>query len=236
MNCEEYREAIAADPAFEGGDSHVAGCGDCQAFQREMLALNVKIAKAMQLNVPVLKMPELPEVDTGNVATLPVRKRWLKPMLFAVAATVVLAASISLRVSGVFQSYGSLAEEVLAHMDHEPGALRVTDEPVSDRRLARAVPAKLAIFDRDASLITYAQSCTINGKDVPHLVIQGEHGPVTILLMPEEKIAEAMPIDGNNVKGVILPVGDGSIAIVGDREEQLESIQKNVVTSVTWTT
>jgi len=236
VNCEEYREAIAADPAFEGGASHVAACSDCQAYQREMLALNVKIAKAMQLNVPDLKMPELPEIDTGNVVTLPARKRWLKPMLFAVAATVVLATSISLRVSGVFQSYGSLAEEVLAHMDHEPGALRVTDEPVSDRRLARAVPAKLAIFDRDASLITYAQSCTINGKDVPHLVIQGEHGPVTILLMPEEKVAEATPIDGKSVKGVILPVGDGSIAIVGDREEQFESIQMNVVKAVSWTT
>ena len=236
MNCEEYREAIAANPAFEGGASHVAVCSDCQAYQREMLALNIKIAKAMQLDVPDLKMPELPEIETGTVAILPARKRWLKPMLFAVAATVVLATSISLRVSGVFQSYGSLAEEVLAHMDHEPGALRVTDEPVGDARLAKAVPAKFAIFDRDASLITYAQSCKINGKDVPHLVIQGEHGPVTILLMPEEKIAEAMPIDGNNVKGVILPVGDGSIAIVGDREEQLESIQKNVVNSVTWTT
>ena len=236
MNCEEYEEAIAANPAFEGGASHVAACSNCQAYQREMLALNVKIAKAMQLDVPDLQIPELPDIDTGAIATLPVRKRWLKPMLFAVAATVILATSISLRVSGVFQSYGSLAEEVLAHMDHEPGALRVTDEPVSDGRLARAVPAKLAIFDRDASLITYAQSCKINGKDVPHLVIQGEHGPVTILLMPDETIAEATLIDGKNVKGVILPVGDGSIAIVGGREEQLESIQKNVVNSVTWTT
>lgn len=236
MNCEEYEEAIAANPAFEGGASHVAACSNCQAYQREMLALNVKIAKAMQLDVPDLQIPELPDIDTGAIATLPVRKRWLKPMLFAVAATVILATSISLRVSGVFQSYGSLAEEVLAHMDHEPGALRVTDEPVSDGRLARAVPAKLAIFDRDASLITYAQSCKINGKDVPHLVIQGEHGPVTILLMPDETIAEATPIDGKNVKGVILPVGDGSIAIVGGREEPLESIQKNVVNSVTWTT
>jgi hypothetical protein len=121
-------------------------------------------------------------------------------------------------------------------MDHEPAALRVTDKPVSDKRLARAVPAKLAIFDRGESLITYAQPCKINGKDVPHLVIQGEHGPVTILLMPEEKVAEATPIDGKNITGIILPVGDGSIAIVGDREEQLETLQKSVVNSVTWTT
>jgi hypothetical protein len=236
VNCAEYREAIAADPAFDGGASHVAACSDCQAYQREMQALNVKIAKAMLIDVPELKMPELPDIEADNVATLPVRKRWLKPMWFALAATVVLATSISLRISNVFQSYDSLAEEVLAHMDHEPASLRVTDEPVTDERLVRAVPANLAIFDRNASLITYAQPCIINGHKVPHLVIQGEYGPVTIILMPEEKVAEATPIDGINVKGVILPVGDGSIAIIGDRKEQLGPIQENVVNSVTWTT
>ena len=71
---------------------------------------------------------------------------------------------------------------------------------------------------------------------MPHLVIQGQYGPVTILLMPEEEVAEATPLDGVNVKGVILPVGNGSIAIIGAREELLEPIQKNVVNSVTWTT
>ena len=53
MNCEEYREAIAADPAFDGGVSHVAGCSSCQAYQREMQSLNLKIAKAMLVDVPV---------------------------------------------------------------------------------------------------------------------------------------------------------------------------------------
>ena len=54
--------------------------------------------------------------------------------------------------------------------------------------------------------------------------------------MPDEKIAEATTLDGENVKGIIIPVGDGSIAIVGDRNEPLEAIKKNVVNSVTWTT
>ena len=91
------------------------------------------------------------------------------------------------------------------------------------------------MYERGDSLITYAQPCVINGKTVPHLVVQGEYGPVTILLMPDEKLAEVTPIDGENVKGVILPVGNGSIAIVGGRDEPLETIRKNVLNSVTWT-
>ena len=199
-------------------------------------ALDLKIAKALQIDVPELRVPELPEIETDKVTALPARKRSLKPLWFAVAATVVLATSISVRMSGVFDGYTSLGDEVLAHLDHEPWALRVTDVPVTDERLARVVPASLAVFSRDDALITYAAPCIINGKKAPHLVIQGQYGPVTIILLPDEKVAEATPLDGENVRGVILPVGEGSIAIIGNREEELEPIQQNVVNSVTWTT
>jgi hypothetical protein len=115
-------------------------------------------------------------------------------------------------------------------------ALLPSSTPVSDRRLANAVPKKIATMNRDIGLITFAEFCTINGKDVPHLVMQGERGPITILLMPHEKVAEATPLDGVNIRGVILPVGDGSIAIIGDREESLEDVQQNVLNSVVWST
>ncbi len=205
-------------------------------YDKDTREFDLKIAKALQIDVPELVMPDLPDIESDNVATLPVRKRSMKPLWFALAATVVLATSITLRTSEVFQTHDSLADELLAHLDHEPYAMRVTDVAVPDDRLARVVPASLAVFDRDQTLITYAQPCVINGHKVPHLVIQGERGPVTILLMPEEMVGEATPIDGENVKGVILPVGNGSIAIIGDRDERLEPIQKNVVNSVTWTT
>ena len=238
MNCEEFRQAAATDPAFSGGAGHAAVCSDCRDYQRSMLDLNLKIARAMQIDVPPPVIPELPEVSADNVTSLPVRsrKRSKGPIWFAIAATVVLATSISLRMSGFFVSYDTLAEEVLAHLDHEPGALRVTTTPVSDKRLARVVPASTAHFDRESSLITYAQTCVINGKRIPHLVIQGERGPVTILLMPDERIDAATPLDGQSIQGVLLPVGDGSIAIIGDREEALGPIQEEVLQAVTWTT
>ena len=200
-----------------------------------MKALDLKIARALQIDVPPLVMPELPDVD-DNVATLPVRRRSKAPIWFAVAATVVLGLSIALRMSSVFVEYDSLADEVLAHLDHEPRSLVVTDVPVPERRLQRIVPASMAVFDRDETLITYANPCIINGKRVPHLVVQGQHGPITILLMPEEKVNKETPLDGDTVHGVILPVGGGSIAIIGPREESLEPIQENVRASLTWTT
>jgi len=236
MNCEEYRQAISADPAFDGGAKHVLSCSDCQAFRREMQGLNVRIAKAMQLSVPVLKLPELPEIDTEKVVPLAARRSLSRPIWFAMAASVLFAVVMGARLLGIGITYDSLGEEILAHLDHEPYALRVTSTPVSDRRLAKAVPTDVADIDHSAGLVTYAQSCKINGKRVPHLVIQGENGPVTILLMPEQPVSASQTLDGENIHGVILPVGGGSIAIIGTREEALERIEKSVLDSVTWST
>jgi len=246
MNCDDYRQAIAADPSFDGGAGHLSECVACQAYRSEMRELDQTISRALALDVPELHVPELPELiaqespdlstsKSDNVTTLPVRQRpsltWL-----AVAATVVVAAFLGVRFVGTGIEYDSLADEILAHVDHEQAALRVTDVAVSDERLASAVPANVAEVDRSAGLITYAQSCVINGHQVPHLVIQGERGPVTILLMPEEMINAAQQFTGKNVNGVILPVGNGSIAILGESEERLDRIEEQVLKSVTWST
>ena len=194
-----------------------------------------KLAKAMQLDVPELKMPELPDLDTEKV--VPISRGPKKVTWFAMAATVAVAAFLGLQVGDRHDhGGGTLEEQVLAHLDGEPDSYRVTDVPVSDDRLAKVVPADVATMNHDAGLITYAMSCSINGKDVPHLVIQGEKGPITILLMPHEKVEQARELEGENIHGLILPVGEGSIAIIGGKEESLDRVQQNVVDSVSWST
>ena len=232
MNCDEFKQAVAADPSFDGAATHASECATCSAYQAEMLAFDQKIARAMTLDAPEFKMPELPRIDTENVVTLPVRKT--APVWFAVAATVVIAAVVGVRMLGTDIQHGSRASRIIARIDHEPYGLRVTDLAISDQLLQGVVPDDVAEIDRSVGLVTYAQSCEINDNDVPHLVVQGEFGPVTILLMPEERVAEASTFDGENINGIILPVGDGSIAIVGSRDERLDKIQERVVDSVTW--
>ena len=200
-------------------------------------AFELKIRRALEIDVPELVLPELPAIETDKVVSLADRRRVSTPTWFAVAATVLLAAFIGVRFadnSGVAND--SLADQVLAHVSHEPSALRVTDQAVSDERLYKVVPANIAEMDHSAGLITFANTCPINGHDVPHLVIQGEHGPITILLMPNENVGAAVTLNNTDSHGVILPVGDGSIAIVGARDENLENVRKQVLQSVAWTT
>ena len=74
----------------------------------------------------------------------------------------------------------------------------------------------------------------INGRTVPHLVMQGEHGPITLLLMPDETIDVARTFMGERVTGVLIPHGGGSIAIIGGNEGDLAEVKERVVDSVEW--
>ena len=108
------------------------------------------------------------------------------------------------------------------------------DVAVSDEMLYSVVRPAIATLDRNLGLISYAMSCKINGREVPHLVVQGERGPITILLMPHEMIDMPIRLDGQSIEGVILPVGEGSIAIIGERGESIDQIRTRITENVKW--
>jgi hypothetical protein len=237
MNCKDYKEAIAAEPSQQFDDaSHADACESCATFRDEILALDHKISRALKIKVPDLVMPELPAIgDDDNVVNLPFRRgRMTAPAWIGLAASVLLVTILGVRFASDDVVYGTLAEEIVAHFDNHQAGLAVTNVGVSEQTLANVVEDD--IEQMDIGLITFASSCDINGNLIPHLVIQGERGPITILLLPDEKISSAVQIDGIGIRGVILPVGNGSIAIIGDRNEPLERVEKQVVNSVKWST
>ncbi len=240
MDIKDYKEIIAADPSapIDASDLSAEEHAQLEAFRTEMQALDRRIAQALEIDVPGLEIPELPAIETdSNVVQMPVgnKRRLTTPAWIGIAASFAVAAVIGVQLVGNESAYPSLAAEVVAHLDHEPQALRVTSTPVAERTLASVVSRGGAEIEGQVGLITYARTCTINGKKVPHLVVQGKLGPITLLLMPDEKVEAATPLSGENINGVILPVGDGSIAIIGEREENLDEIKEQVVDSVTWT-
>ena len=241
MNCEDYREAIAADPSesFEDGAAHAVACESCNAYRAEMRALDDVIASALAIDVPELKIPDLPPIgkDDENVVNLPFRRaaNISMPAWIGIAASFALAAVIGMQIVGNGPANDQrLAAEILAHVDHEPWALKVTDVSVSDEQFARVIHPAIGTMDRDVGLVSYARTCIINGTSIPHLVIQGQHGPVTLLLMPNEMVSSPVSLVGESVNGVILPHGDGSIAIIGEREIRIQDLEQRVIDSVEW--
>lgn len=248
MNCEEYREAITADPSesFDGGRAHSAACEGCRRYRDDIRALDLRIAAALAIEVPPLGTPQLPPIDgrRGNVVDFPGKRPWRlrAPVWLGFAAGVVIAVFAGLNLLSPDPARATLAEQIVAHMDHEQASRQVTSVAVPDERLYDVISPKVAApgasaMNSNLGLVTYAQSCVINGNTVPHLVVQGRSGPVTLILLPDEAIEDPIPLSGEHVHGVIVPVGSGSVAIIGERSEQLGEIDRlgqRIVESVEW--
>jgi hypothetical protein len=239
MNCEDYTQAIATDPSFTNEAGHVALCAACAEFKAQILAQERVIAKALAIEIPALRMPELPPLsaDDDKIVSIASRRktRLSMPAWIGIAASFALAALIGVQFLADDSSNDqALADEILAHIDHEPWSLTVTDVAVSGERVRDVMAANGGTMDANIGLVSYAQSCVINGRTIPHLVIQGQNGPVTILLMPEEMVSMPISLHGESIDGVILPLGDGSVAIVGERGINLEDLKKRVSNSVEW--
>lgn len=233
MNCEAFRKAVTADPADASAQlrSHEGQCSECRQYREAMQQFDVRLCRAMEISVPPIKMPDLETTD--NVVPMP-KRRMTTSIWFGLAASVALAGWLGLTLVAPGDPHLSLAEEIVAHMDHEQESRVVTNVAVPERTLASVVNSDVAELSPGIGLVTYARSCVINGNLVPHLVIQGEKGPVTLLLLPDESIDAAIPLEGSNINGVIVPVGEGSIAIIGVREESIEDIGNRVIESVKW--
>ena len=99
MTCDDYQEALTANPAFNDESGHLDSCASCQAYRAEIFAFDEKLAAAMDIPVPELTLPKLPELETENVPALAGRRRISTPAWFALAASVLLAVVIGLRTA-----------------------------------------------------------------------------------------------------------------------------------------
>ena len=99
MNCTDYKEALTAEPGYNDESGHLASCANCQAYREEILSLNEKLIEAMEMPVPELVMPELPDIETENVVSLSSRRETPKAVWFAMAASVWMRRESGLLVS-----------------------------------------------------------------------------------------------------------------------------------------
>jgi hypothetical protein len=171
----------------------------------------------------------------GSPAARSTRSRW--PAVAAIAATLVLAAGAWLGLRTEPRSYDSspLPTEVIAHIHHEPRALATSARTVPEDEFDGVLRRGGASLAAPVGQVTYAKLCPFRGRMVAHFVVQGERGPVTVLLLPDEHVTAALPIDEDGFKGTVVPLeSGGSFAIVGQPDEDLEVIRARLAKAVRW--
>jgi hypothetical protein len=231
---------------------HRESCHDCNPYTERLLRFESRLERALRVALP-LDVAAPSGVDprsdvasrSDNVVPLRARssrrssayrKGWLA-MAASVLMALVVAGGLWLSAPGP-----SLAADVVTHMREEPQAWRRTDVPVPSSKLEdvlRGSHLRLAA-GAGAGLVSYANSCEFRGHRVPHLVIQTEAGPVTVMVLVHERVSKPMPFDEQGYRGVIVPVaGHGSLAVLtrgpATDIKTIEAIARRVLASIVWT-
>ena len=229
MECLEFRRAAGADPKHLVMEAvaHRDSCPRCAEFLRQILALDEKILAA--LSIPV---PDRLSADRGpRIVRFPriERRRWM-----ALAASIIGGVMIG-TLLWVSEPRTSLAQDVVAHMAHEPGAMVATPVAADPAKLAAVLEHEGIRLRPDAGPVSYAQSCPFRGQTVPHLVVQTDAGPVTVMVLRHEKVEAPMSFDEGGYSGTIVPAGPGSIAVIGhEPRDVLNQVAARVVSAVEW--
>jgi hypothetical protein len=235
IDCAQYRRAVLADPHAESAElaEHLTHCLECPAYHDRLLRFEGGLTRALRIDARVLPQPRqvLPARLGRNGRVR--RNGWL-----ALAASLLLALLVGTLWLGA--PHASLAADVVAHMAGEPDAWTRTDVPVPSADLAPVLAEARMRLRPDAGMVSYAQSCLFRGHHVPHLVVQTDMGPVTVMVLVHENVAAARMFDEGGYRGTIVPVpGHGSIAVLIKGEEgdlaQVERVAARVKDAIVWT-
>ena len=201
MNCLEFRRSVGAEPYSTAPEivAHAAACAQCARYQQEMQQMEALIQRSLQI-------PLAAPASSRARAT----RRVLQ---WGLAASVLLGVAIAVLWLGY--SPPALAEQLGDHVRHEAASMVRTNTVVDGREL-QEVLAQSGVRLQDVGPVSYAMSCSFRGHQVPHLVVQTDSGPVTVILLPREQgVTVAENFDEGGYRGVILPAPRGAIAVLG---------------------
>jgi hypothetical protein len=234
MNHNEARLLIGAEPDSPPSPelaSHLASCADCAQFHREMVTLDANIRRALERGPVVAAAAPVASVTPIEHARTARKEKptnvWSG---WALAASVAVA---SVLVIWALRPTETLAHDIVAHVEYESDSWS-SKQPVSPAAVDGILAKAGVVLDMSSDKVMYARTCLFRGHLVPHLVVHTPSGPVTVLVLPDEKVTRKTNFHEDGMTGVITPAPHGSIAVLALGNDSVEAASEQIQQSVRW--
>lgn len=217
MDCTAFRrrllEAPACDdPAFV---AHRRGCDACAEEAREAERIEAALTRLIKVTPPP---------DLKARLRPPARGRGRPRLALAAAIVGAIALGLLSRLGdSAADADARLVAELVGHLGLEPQAL-AQREPISAQALHRLTPRVRVEAAGLGYPITYAMPCVLMDRPGLHLVLQMEEGPVTVLVVSDLSIGEPRLVHQGQLRGLVRPVANGSLAVFGHELSALEAL------------
>ena len=237
MNCLEFRRLLLIEPCSSDDDfiAHRASCVECNHEAGRSAQLEKQLHTALSVDPPEgLRERILLAHALGHNKP---RRINLPPWL-TIAASLLLVIGLvgGLGYHWVDTLFGAsdLEVAVLNHVNDELDHLH-EDHNLQTADLEVLLAPFGARLKNALGRVNYAGRCNIRKHSGIHLVVPGQQGPITILLMPDEHVDHQQAIRSSRFNGVIVPTPYGSMAVIGEKGEVLDSVVDTVAEKIIWT-
>ncbi|MCF6225284.1 MAG: DUF3379 family protein [Xanthomonadales bacterium] len=239
MNFSSFKQWLGADPYAREPETIQAGKNDpsSAAAAREAEDFESKLENALRVETPENLLASILASTATEKPAKPViqaRGRWILA-LAASAFMAVGAASVLLWYQQhtyssvedyVYKHMQADGEHVLAQADIQGGVTRTQVNQVL-QPFSATVNADLL------ASIKFIKTCpTPNGKGA-HFSIFTANGPMTVIFMPQTPTVGATQFTIENQRVHVIPLEQGSIAIVGNSDQQINAVTPLLASGIT---
>ena len=85
--------------------------------------------------------------------------------------------------------------------------------------------------------ISVTKDCWVdieNGVKGVHMVMQGDVGRVTVMVIPNSPVAEQMNISDDRFAGIISPTPGGNLVVIGEKDESIQQYSTLLAGNINW--
>ncbi|UXI01996.1 DUF3379 domain-containing protein [Photobacterium sp. TY1-4] len=231
----EFRRRLLADPN-DNSQEMLAAKNASPANRQladELLQLDAKLDQLLKVDVP----DDLADRILFHQSGQPENNRSKIRFHLAIAASIAFVFGLFLGqfhqqwLPGSAQGADVIAQIALEHIYNEAPFVDHVDESVS----LQQVNAKLTPFGAEltelGAHVYYVNHCGFGGKNALHMVMAGQGGKVTVFVVPEKSPAVSA-FNDNQLQGVVMPLQETSLIVVGSKGQDVMPIAKRLKTDL----
>jgi len=229
MNFSEFKKLIGAEP--RNRDAAVTQARESkpefEAAAREAGVFEDKLEAALKIQPPPSLLDEIKHITQQPAR----RKNWIP---LAMAATLVIAVGAAGLAWKQTRQWDTVGEYLADHYSHD-GAKLVAKavEPVEKADVERILARfNVSAAEQLASRIQFIKFCPTPDGRGAHMVINTEQGLMTLILMPHTDVSNGEIVEFENMHALLVSLGPGSAAIIGEQDQPVETLQTIVQQSL----
>ena len=247
MNCLEFRRISLSEPGTRAPDylAHRAECEDCARYAEGVKTLDEDIANALRVPVPQdlatrIKLRQVMQDEQVSKRTRP----WQYALVASVVLVITLSGMFGYRIYAANQYIDRLSTAAVEHTILERQEDHFVAPHFGQNLQQRRFKQVLAAFGgkvMDEALaelgpIVHVQVCALSQiyGPVAHFLIEGESGMITVYYVMGNKLPRQETFTLREFKGMLVPVGQGNLAIIGAPGEDLGPVAQQLERTLIW--